>query len=178
MAKVYYDKDADLELIKSKTIAIIGYGRIGKQVEKILNAFGCDILRYDINQNGHIASTLNEDHKRFLINADIVTLHTDYREEYHEFFNETFFQYMHQAIFINTSRGECVDEQALLQAIKEDNVGFAALDVHQEKNKNDLIMSDKVLLTGHIGGYTRESLSSTETFIAKKVIDWIGRNRG
>ena len=164
--------------IYGKTIGIIGYGRVGRIVARYLKCFGANILvceKKEKRMPKYIKKvTLEEIFKE----SDIVTLHVNYEEENINMINKKLFSLIDKPIyFINTARGELVNEQDLIQAIKENKVIKAAVDVlnHEARNKiknNKLLKfaidSNRVLITPHLGGCTKESIEKTEVFMAKK----------
>lgn len=165
--------------IYGKTIGIIGYGRVGRIVARYLKCFGANILVCEKKEKRipkYIKKvTLEEIFKK----SDIVTLHVNYEEENINMINKKLFNLIDKPIyFINTARGELVNEQDLIQAIKENKVIKAAVDVlnHEAKNKiknNKLLKfaidSNRVLITPHLGGCTKESMEKTEVFMANKL---------
>lgn len=165
--------------IYGKTIGIIGYGRVGRIVAGYLKCFGANILvceKKEKRMPKYIKKvTLEEIFKE----SDIVTLHVNYEEENINMINKKLFNLIDKPIyFINTARGELVNEQDLIQAIKENKVIKAAVDVlnHEARNKiknNKLLKfaidSNRVLITPHLGGCTKESMEKTEVFMANKL---------
>lgn len=165
--------------IYGKTVGIIGYGRVGRIVARYLKCFGASILVCEKKEKRipkYIKKvTLEEIFKK----SDIVTLHVNYEEENINMINKKLFNLIDKPIyFINTARGELVNEQDLIQAIKENKVIKAAVDVlnHEARNKikdNKLLKfaidSNRVLITPHLGGCTKESMEKTEVFMANKL---------
>jgi D-3-phosphoglycerate dehydrogenase len=168
------------ELYK-KTIGIVGYGRIGRIVARYLKAFGARVLASDPNVD---PKSVRRDIAmvslvKLLGQADMVTLHVDLSEKTRGFFGTDQFRAMKRgAWFINTSRGELVDENALLCALRSKWLSGAALDVLSNENyygmkENALIAyareHNNLIITPHIGGCTVESMEKTECFLAKKL---------
>lgn len=161
-----------------KKAGIIGYGRLGKIVADYFTAFGCEVGYYDIipsesTKKHTIYTSLND----LLKVSDIVTVHVNYSQNNHNFFDARCFLSMKPAsILINTSRGGLIDENALLQALDEGRIYGAALDVlYGEPNieNHPLIRyaqnHSNLIITPHIGGNTFESFEKTEHFIAQKL---------
>lgn len=165
-----------------KTLGIIGYGRLGKKVAHYGIAFGMEVLIYDIRKqqpNGKITFVSLKD---LLNKSDIVTLHITHNASTHHFFdNNKISQMKNGSFIINTSRGEVIDEAALLNALKMGRIAGAALDVMCGENISNprWLQSDPLLeyaknhsnliITPHLGGCTFESMEKTEIFIARKI---------
>ena len=164
-----------------KTIGVIGYGRLGRIVAHYLRAFDGRVLATDPDLNG---APVAPDVKlvsmtQLLQEADLVTLHTNLCEKTLGLFGQAEFSTMKRgAWFINTSRGELVDENALLAALRSKQLAGAALDVLCEEHSdgmgsNPLVVyareHDNLVITPHIGGCTTESMEKTELFLAKKL---------
>ena len=144
-------------LLKGKTVGIVGCGRIGKTLAKILRAFDCDVIGYDTAANDCeeiIMTTLDA----VLDDSDVVTLHMPYSSENHYFMDSEKIGRMKKTAFlINAGRGGLIDEEALLNALKNGGIAGAALDCfEQEPYKGPLSDCENVLLTGHIGSYAVE----------------------
>jgi D-3-phosphoglycerate dehydrogenase len=144
-------------LLHGKTVGIVGCGRIGSYVAKILTAFGCKLLGYDPLCSSHQYVELTS-MESLLQKSDIVSLHLPYSEANHHLINEKQISLMKQgAILINASRGGLVDEITLVVALQSGKLAGAAIDsFEQEPYTGPLAHLNNTLLTGHIGSYARE----------------------
>ncbi len=146
-------------LLHEQTVGVIGYGRIGKMVSKLLLAFGAKVLVYDIfaNENTDEVSFVNKE--QILKESDIITLHMPYSAENHHFIDNSAFSIIkNSAIIVNVSRGGLIDDVALYKAIKGKKIAGAALDCFEEEPYNGpLINFENVLLTAHMGSYAKQS---------------------
>ena len=166
--------------IYKKTVGIVGMGRLGQIVAEYFNAMGASIIYYDRNKKIKIPLYTQAPDMDFLLErSDIVSLHISFEKENIGFFSVNYFSKMKtSAFFINTSRGELVDEKALLDVLVNRKIAGAALDVIRDEfsftGTHPLIKyarhHDNLILTPHIGGNTFESFEKTEMFIAKKLI--------
>lgn len=168
--------------LHNKTAGIVGYGRLGRIVAEYLAAFGVEVLVYDpVHLNDQIENGVRlVDLEYLLANSDIVSLHVNLTPENEKFFGIYHFNLIKEgAIFVNTSRGELIDEDALLNALVSGKLAGAALDVLTEENSigmdsNKLVeyakKNSSLLITPHIGGCTLESMHKTEEFLARKLI--------
>ena len=164
-----------------KTVGIIGYGRLGQIVSRYLQALDVRVLVTDphIDANCVQPGLLQVSLDRLLQEADIVTLHVNLVQETYNFFGgQQFAQMKPGAYFINTARGELVDEGALLDALQSGRIGGAAVDVLCDECSDGMAdhplvkyarTHENVLITPHIGGCTFESLEKSEIFLAKKL---------
>lgn len=168
--------------IFNSTVGIIGYGRLGELVAKYLIALGATVLVNDIAvEKCCTPSVKYVDLNTLLLNSDIISLHTDFRPENRKMIGREQFNMMKTgAVFINTARGQLVDEAALLEALDSGKLCGAALDVLDDEyqacvGQHPLVMFAKthanLLITPHIGGYAVESLHRTELFLASKLIE-------
>ena len=172
--------------LAGKTLGIIGYGRLGQLVARYAHAFGMNILACDIQNfesDNYVQFASMDD---VLEKSDIISLHVLYTDETHHLIDHSCFQKMKDgAFFINTSRGEIVDEEALLKALQNGSLAGAALDVLSDENSGQSDwMSDNALIeyarkhnnliiTPHIGGATYDSMEKTEIFMAEKLKNFI-----
>ncbi|HMR88663.1 MAG TPA: D-isomer specific 2-hydroxyacid dehydrogenase family protein [Saprospiraceae bacterium] len=165
----------------NKNVGIIGFGRLGVIVAGYFKAFGCNVGFYDILEKEDTAYKKYDSLETLLEQSDIVSIHVNYNEINHHFFGANHFEKMKKnAIFINTSRGGLVDEEAMLMALESRKISGAALDVLQGEPdivNNKLIkysnQSPNLIITPHIGGNTFESFEKTETFIFEKLMKTI-----
>lgn len=164
-----------------KTVGVVGYGRLGRIVARYVKAFDTRVLVTTRNvgtaaaEPGVTLVPLGG----LLREADLVSLHLNLSEETRGFFGLQQFAAMKKgAWFINTARGELVDESALLQALESRRLAGAAVDVLSEESsvgmrEHPLVAyareHDNLIITPHIGGCTCESIEKTEMFLAKKL---------
>jgi D-3-phosphoglycerate dehydrogenase / 2-oxoglutarate reductase len=146
-------------LLYEQTVGVIGYGRIGKMVSKLLLAFGAKVLVYDIFTNDKTDDITFVSKQELLKHSDIITLHIPYTADNHHFINEEAFSLIKtNAMIVNVSRGGLIDDIALYKAISEKKIAGAALDCfEQEPYNGPLIDCNNVLLTAHMGSYAKQS---------------------
>ncbi len=161
--------------LKDKTLGIIGYGSIGKRVGEIAHAFGMNLLIYDpfvsdvdVNRLGRTKVSLDE----LLKNSDVVTVHLKVTEDTKKMINaEAFAKMKKSAYFINAARAAVVDEEALIEALRNNTIAGAGLDVYAKEPlyvKHPFITElDNVVITPHIAGATYDILGNhTKMIIA------------
>lgn len=172
-----------------KTVGIVGYGRLGRIVAHYLKAFDTRILAADPNVDaGSVEPNMTlVPLTELLREADIVTLHVQLSDETRGFFGWQQFAMMKEGgWFINTARGELVDESALLKSLQSGQLAGAALDVLSDERsigmKDHPLVAyarehDNLIITPHIGGCTAESMEKTEMFLAERLLAML-RNDG
>ncbi len=174
--------------VSGKTIGIVGCGRLGIRVAEILKAMGAHVVGTDPYQaKEHIPSFIEMlSEKELLERSDIVSLHVDLRSDNEHMFGESQFAAMKPgAYFINTSRGQLVDERAMLVALESGRLAGAATDVMDNEDPKGAHLSgnslieyaqahENVIITPHIGGATKESMAMTEDAIALEVLNTLG----
>ncbi len=138
-----------------KTVAIIGFGRIGQRVASLLAPFSCRILVVDPFLKSIPKAIQHISLDNALRNADIITLHGSGEDC---IIGESEFKLMKKGAFLlNAARGGLINEAALQKALDDGGVAGAWLDVFQEEPyKGPLCEYKNVLLTPHVGSYTRE----------------------
>lgn len=172
--------------LRDKTLGVIGYGRLGSIVAGYGLVFRMKVLAHDLHVNEYPDLVRPVGFTDLLEEADIVSLHVNLDESTKGFLGRREFSLMKKgAFFINTSRGELVDEAALLQALESGQISGAGLDVLRGETsgapdwlKMNPLWSyaqshDNLILTPHIGGATTESMADTELFMANKLRDFI-----
>ena len=172
-----------------KTAGVIGYGRLGRLVAHYLSAFGMRVLACDPHVDPTTAAPGVEfvSLRHLLQESDVVTLHVNLCAETTGFFGSAEFAAMKRgAWFVNTARGELVDETALLAVLENGHLAGAALDVlgdERATGMGDHPLIDyarrhaNLLITPHIGGCTKESMEKTELFLADKLCRAVGALR-
>lgn len=149
-------------LVQEVTIGIIGAGRIGSRVIRLLEPFGPSILANDQDAKVHgmsLPKTKWCSIEQLMSESDIVSLHIPMNIENHYFLNRDMISQMKTGAFlINTSRGGIVDTEALTDALAQNHLGGAALDVFEkEPYEGSLTKFDNVVLTAHIAASARKS---------------------
>jgi len=145
-------------LLYGKTVGIVGCGRIGTYVARLVLAFNCRVLGHDPYLERHDYCELVS-LGELLAQSDVVALHIPYSKENHYFIKAKQLVAMKPgAILVNTARGGLVDEQALYEALESGHLGGAALDCFAEEPYTGPLRNlNNVMLTAHIGSYAREA---------------------
>jgi phosphoglycerate dehydrogenase-like enzyme len=154
--------------VRNRTIGIIGLGTIGKKTARLAQAFGMNVIYYDV-------ARLREDQedalnvrfrllKEVMREADVISLHTPLNETTRHLIGAEELKLMKSsAILVNTARGPVVDEAALYTALTDGTIWGAGLDVFDQEpppKDNPLFNLDNVILTAHLAGPTFESQSA------------------
>lgn len=166
--------------LKGKTVGIIGYGYMGKSFARKLSGFEANVIAYDKYKTGFSDAFAREVSMEEIVKqSDVVSLHIPLTSETKQMVDdEYFFHFRKPIFFINTARGEIVDVTAVLKAIEAGKILGAGLDVLQvekfpalaeQKWYNQLIQSDKVVLTPHVGGWTFDSYRKISEVLAEKL---------
>ncbi len=168
-----------------KTAGVVGYGRLGRIVARYFHALGMQILAADphVPPNVFAPEVMQTPLDELLSRSDLVTLHVNLVRETIGLFGRREFALMKPgAWFINTARGELIDESALLDGLRERHLAGAALDVISGEYGGGLDQHPltqyarqhtNLLITPHIGGCAYESVEKTEVFMARKVLAWL-----
>jgi D-3-phosphoglycerate dehydrogenase len=158
-------------LLQTKTVGIIGFGRIGKRVAALLSAFGAKVIISDelATSTEYLNVGLNE----LCAKSDVITLHLPYNDSTHHIINEKQLNLMKKgSYFVNISRGGLVDEDALLTALKSGQIAGAALDCFEhEPYDGELRNFDNVQITAHMGSYARETRDLMEREASQLLVD-------
>lgn len=166
--------------LKGKTVGIIGYGFMGQSFAKKLSGFEVNVIAYDKYKTGFSDAYAREVSMEEIVkHSDVLSLHIPLTAETRQMVNEEYlFHFKKPFFFINTARGEVVNTKALLAAIKNNKILGAGLDVlevekfpalAQQEWYPELIKSDQVLLTPHVGGWTVESYRKISEVLAEKL---------
>lgn len=162
--------------IHKKTLGIIGAGRIGEAFARRAKGFDMRILYYDKKRNERMESEMNAkfvDFTTLIKEADFVSLHVPLTEETYHMIGEKELKMMKKtAYLINTARGKCIDEKALVKALKEGWIAGAGLDVYENEPSvtPELFEFDNVVLLPHIGSASYETRSRMAVMVAENVL--------
>ena len=148
-----------------RTVGIVGFGRIGKQVARRLQNWGVNILAYDPFVTREEASLFNAQMvswETIFEASDVITIHVNLTKETEGLVGwDEFARMKKSAIFINAARGGLVNQEALIDALTTGKIAGAGIDVFVTEGLDPdypLLHMDNVILTPHTAGYTYESL--------------------
>ncbi|MBR0349039.1 MAG: 2-hydroxyacid dehydrogenase [Clostridia bacterium] len=161
--------------LHSKTVGIIGTGNIGSVFVDICKGFGMKVIAYDVNRTMDEVEYVGLD--TLFRNSDIISLHCPLNPGTYHMIDENSISKMKKNVFIvNTSRGALINSEDLLEALLDERVGGACLDVYEEEvnlfyeDNSETIIKDEILsrliglpnviVTSHQGFLTREALTN------------------
>ena len=169
MFQGYWQSSIGLEL-KGKLLGLIGLGKIGTQVAQVAKAFGMDVCAWSENLNLSHANkigVLPMNKEDLFKNSDIISIHVVLGEKYKNLITKKELKTMKKTAFlINTSRGQIINENDLVQALKDETIAGAGLDVFNEEplpQDHKLRFLPNALLLPHIGYVTAENYSKFYT---------------
>ncbi len=172
--------------LQGRTVGVVGTGKIGAGFAKIMLAFGCKVVAYDVFPSEDLASLgvayvpLSE---LFAI-SDVISLHCPLTPETYHVIDARSIATMKRGVMVlNTGRGGLIDTQAVIDGLKSGQIGHVGLDVYEEEqelffeDRSEAVIADdvferlmtfpNVLVTGHQGFFTQEALAAiAETTIA------------
>jgi D-lactate dehydrogenase len=172
--------------IAGRTFGVVGTGKIGIAVARIMRAFGCTVLAYDPKPDPDLQTAGGRyvPLPDLLAQADIISLHCPLTPETRHLIDSRAIKRMKPGVMlINTSRGAVIDTKAVVGGLKSGEIGYLGLDVYEEEGDlffedlSDQVLEDdvfarlltfpNVLITGHQGFFTTEALTAiAETTIA------------
>jgi D-lactate dehydrogenase len=177
--------------LHGKTVGVIGTGKIGSVMAKIMTGFGCKVVAYDIIQNTELArlGVRYVELNQLFSESDIITLHVPLNPETFHLINEiTLAKTRPGVMLINTGRGALIETKALIKALKTCHVRYAGLDVYEEEDgiffedlSGEVLQDDtlarlltfqNVILTSHQGFLTKEALDNISATTLQNVSDF------
>ena len=168
--------------LSGRTLGVLGVGRLGKMTVEFGKAFrmrvlGCDHLPFEIEGVEPV------DFDTLLREADDISIHIHMLPENYHLFNEEVFGKMKDgAVVVNTSRGDLIDEDALLRALESGKLAAFGSDVLHNEWRDDMRESPvvqyaqthaNVVITPHIGGCTHKSMVDARNFTARKLVQYL-----
>ena len=162
--KLFSDKNLVGVELYSKTLGILGTGRIGAHAARIGRGFGMKIVAYDVVKNPQLEETYSIQYlplEKVLETADFVTIHLPLNDATRGLICERTLQLMKEgSILVNTARGPIVDTQDLIKVLRQGRLAGAGLDVlEDERQKYHDFTGLNVIVTPHIGWYTKGGIS-------------------
>ena len=163
--------------LAGKTLAVVGLGRVGREVSARATAFHMKVLGYDpyigqdmaLSYGAHLAS-LDE----IYATADFITVHTHLSDQTRHLISAAEIARCKDGVYlINCARGGIIDEDALLRGLTSGKVAGAALDVFEEEPPTlvDLLVDDRVICTPHLAASTKEAQANVALQVAEQVGD-------
>ena len=179
--------------LRNKTLGIIGFGRVGREVAKIGLAMGMNVMPVDLKVNeANIGINLfNSDDvslsvkietyelEEVLENSDFITLHVPFSGGKPLIGREEIEKMKDGAFIINTSQGGAIDENALIEGLNSGKIKGAGIDVFEnEPNPNPVLLKhDRVTLSPHIGASTLEARANVGLELADKILAFFGDDK-
>jgi len=163
--------------LEGKYLGLIGCGNIGKRLGRLAKGLNMNIIGYDVipidPEFSKEVGLMKADLDTLLQSSDYVSIHVPLLDSTYHLIDSKKLSIMKKtAKIINTSRGGVIDEDALYDSLKNENLGGAALDVFEKEpaTGNKLATLPNVILTPHIGAQTKEAQSLAANVIAEKII--------
>ena len=162
------------------TVGIIGFGNMGQAFARRLSGFGCWVVYYDKYLQETPEGSERVSLETLQREADVVSFHVPLTDETHHYLDKTFIDAMAKPFFhVNTSRGAVVDTEALVAGLESGKVRGAALDVLENENMqadalvtlNTKLLTQNVVFTPHVAGWTVESKYKLAAVLADKMIE-------
>jgi len=163
--------------LNEKTLGVVGFGRVGQEVAKRLDALGMDLVTYDpyISQEraDRFGAELVDSLDECLERADFITVHTPLTDETENMIGEEEIAQLEGGYVVNCARGGIIDEPALAAAVEDGLLKGAAIDVFADEPvepDNPLLDVEDVIVTPHLGASTEAAQESVATSTADQII--------
>jgi D-3-phosphoglycerate dehydrogenase len=167
--------------LSGKTLGIIGIGKIGREVMHRCRSFQMKVIGYDPFFSLDDDEITMVDLNTLIRESDFITLHLPINDDTRNLFNYSRMAKMKStAILINVARGGIINENDLVKVLNENKIAGAALDVFSEEPLNpnhELIQTNRVILTPHLGASTREAKEGVSIAICETIKDFINHNK-
>lgn len=163
--------------LEGKKFGVVGTGAIGLRVAAIAQAFGCEVLAFSRTKKD-VPSITYTDLDTLLSQCDIVSLHTPLNDSTRELIGKEQLALMKKnAVLINTARGPVVDSQALAEALNEERIAGACIDVFETeppvKKEHPLLNAKHVIATPHAAFATKEALVKRAVIVFDNITAWL-----
>lgn len=168
-------------LLRGKTVGLIGAGAIGTRVAELAKAFGAKVIVHNRRPVSHPAIDENVSLEELLRNSDIVSLHTPLTEQTRHMIGRGELAMMKDSAFlINTARGPVVDNAALADALRAGEIAGAACDVFDMEPPlpadYPLLNCPDVIVTPHLAFYSAESMDERARIVFRNLYAWLAGN--
>ena len=169
--------------LKGKTLGIVGFGNIGQRVAEICHAIGMRILTNSNSASDDVLKSLNAKKvstEELLSSSDVLSLHTKLNDQTSNMLNkQTIATMKKSSVIINCARGGLINESDLKDALNNDVIAGAAIDVYENEPATDNVMfgAKNLLLTPHLGASSKEAQSNVAIDVANQVADFLKENK-
>ena len=169
--------------LKGKTLGIVGFGNIGQRVAEICNVIGMRILTNSNSASGDVLKSLSAKKvstEELLSSSDVLSLHTKLNDQTSNMLNkETIATMKKSSVIINCARGGLINETDLKDALNNDVIAGAAIDVYETEPATENVMfgAKNLLLTPHLGASSKEAQSNVAIDVANQVADFLKENK-
>lgn len=169
--------------LKGKTLGIVGFGNIGQRVAEICKVIGMQILT---NSNSASDEVLNSfgakkvSTEELISSSDVLSLHTKLNDQTKNMLNkESIATMKSSSVIINCARGGLINESDLKDALNNDVIAGAAIDVYETEPATENVMfgAKNLLLTPHLGASSKEAQSNVAIDVANQVADFLKENK-
>lgn len=181
-----YPNSGNIIELKDLTVGVVGFGNVGELVCEKLSGFGCNILISNLFEPEHTNPRINWDKVRYveleelIMTSDVISLHARSRSKKPIFGKKEFEMMKSSAYFINTSRSYMVDYEALYEALNEQLIEGAAIDVFEVEplgKEHPFLALDNITLTNHRGGDTVNAYADSPKMMLDELVPWIQENK-
>ena len=169
--------------LKGKTLGIVGFGNIGQRVAEICNVIGMRILTNSNSASDDVLKSLNAKKvstEELLSSSDVLSLHTKLNDQTSNMLNkQTIATMKKSSVIINCARGGLINESDLKDALNNDVIAGAAIDVYETEPATENVMfgAKNLLLTPHLGASSKEAQSNVAIDVANQVADFLKENK-
>ena len=169
--------------LKGKTLGVVGFGNIGQRVAEICKVIGMQILT---NSNSASDEVLNSfgakkvSTEELISSSDVLSLHTKLNDQTKNMLNkESIATMKSSSVIINCARGGLINESDLKDALNNDVIAGAAIDVYETEPATENVMfgAKNLLLTPHLGASSKEAQSNVAIDVANQVADFLKENK-
>jgi len=169
--------------LKGKTLGIVGFGNIGQRVAEICKVIGMQILTNSNSASDEVLNTYGAKKvstEELLSSSDVLSLHTKLNDQTKNMLNkESIATMKNSSVIINCARGGLINESDLKDALNNDVIAGAAIDVYETEPATENVMfgAKNLLLTPHLGASSKEAQSNVAIDVANQVADFLKENK-
>ena len=169
--------------LKGKTLGIVGFGNIGQRVAEICNVIGMNVITNSKSATDQDLAKVNAvkvSTEKLISESDIISLHTKLNDETKNMLNQNTIASMKKtAVIVNCARGGLINESDLKDALNNDVIAGAAIDVYEKEPATENVMfgTKNLLLTPHLGASSKEAQSNVAIDVANQVADYLKDNK-